>query len=231
MDYRPLNAITVKDHFPIPTVDELLDELVHVKVFTKLDLCAGYHQIRVAPADTHKTAFRTVDGHFEFLVMPFGLTNAPSTFQVVMNEVFRPMLCCFVLVFFYDIWVYSNSWSDHVLHLRQVLQVLADHKFCLKFSKCSFGVASVDYLGHIISAGKVAADPSKIQAMMDWPAPNSLSALRGFLGLTGFYRRFVRHYASLATPFTDDAAFTNISLASGRSCCVSDPEGNHAFCA
>jgi hypothetical protein len=203
VDYRALNAVTIRDRFPIPTIDELLDELGSASVFTKIDLRSGYHQIRVIPEDTHKTAFRTFDGHYEFLVMPFGLTNAPSTFQSAMNDLFRPYLRRFVLVFFDDILVYSRCYADHLFHLKQALDLLASNHFVAKLSKCVFAVPKVDYLGHVITVDGVTPDPDKIQAILDWPVPRSLTALRGFLGLTGFYRRFVRHYATLAAPLTD----------------------------
>lgn len=167
MDYRALNAVTVKDHFPIPTVDELLDELGNAKFFTKLDLRSRYHQIRVVPNDTYKTAFRTCDGHYEFLVLPFGLTNASSTFQSSMNDLLRPYLRNFVLVFFYDILIYSPSFSDHLVHLRLILNLLVTNKFFAKFSKCIFAVKSVSYLGHIILDGAMTPDPDKIQAIVD----------------------------------------------------------------
>ncbi|XP_058766610.1 uncharacterized protein LOC131640216 [Vicia villosa] len=211
VDYRALNAVTIKDRFPIPTIDELLDELGNETIFTKINLRLGYHQIRVATEDTHKTAFRTFDGHYEFLVMPFGLTNAPSTFQSAMNELLRPYLRKFVLVFFDDILIFSSSLSDHLVHLDIIFNALKSNSFVAKFSKCVFAVDKVHYLGHVISAGNVAADPEKIQAILDWPVPRSLTALRGFLGLTGFYRRFVRHYATLAAPLTDLLRSTTFS--------------------
>ncbi|KAL0289871.1 UNVERIFIED_CONTAM: Retrovirus-related Pol polyprotein from transposon [Sesamum angustifolium] len=200
---RALNAVTVRDRFPIPTVDELLDELHGATVFSKLDLRAGYHQIRLAPSDIHKTAFRMVDGHFEFLVMPFGLSNAPSMFQAMMNDIFRPLLRSFILVFFNDILVYSRDWPSHLLHLRQVLQVLSDHCLFAKFPKCLFGVDFVDYLGHTISPDGLAADSSKLRVIADWPALSSFMALHRFLGIIGYYRRFVRNYASIAAPLSD----------------------------
>jgi hypothetical protein len=209
VDYRALNAVTVRDRFPIPTIDELFDELGSASIFTKIDLRSGYHQIRVVQEDTDKTAFRTFDGHYEFLVMPFGLTNAPSTFQSAMNDLLRPYLRQFVLVFFDDILIYSRCLTDHLHHLRLILELLSTNKFFAKFSKCASAVEKVDYLGHVISSNGVTPDPDKIQAILDWPVPRSLTTLRGFLGLTGFYRRFVRHYASLAAPLTDLLRSTN----------------------
>jgi hypothetical protein len=185
-DYRALNAVTVCDHFPIPTIDELLDELGSATVFTKLDLRSGYHQIRVVQDDINNTAYRMFDGHNEFLVMPFGLTNAPSTFQSAMNDTFRPYLRKFILVFFDDILIYSNSLSDHIQHLKLVLELLSHNQFLAKLSKCVSAVPQVDYLGHVISANGVTPDPKKIAAILEWPVPRSLTALHGFLGLTAF---------------------------------------------
>lgn len=172
-------------------------------MFSKIDLRAGYHQIRVHSRDIRKTAFRTHEGHYEFLVMPLGLTNAPSTFQASMNSIFRPYLRHFVLVFFDDILIFSKSFDAHIQYLQVVLECLCSNQFYAKLSKCSFGQSSIDYLGHIISAQGVHPDPNKISAVQDWPTPTNLKSLLGFLVLTGFYRKFVHRYAHIAASLTD----------------------------
>ncbi|KAM3243961.1 hypothetical protein ACQJBY_055715 [Aegilops geniculata] len=202
IDYRALNAITVKNAFPIPVVDELLDELRRARFFTKLDLRSGYHQVRMRAEDIPKTAFRTHDGLYEFLVMPFGLCNAPATFQAPMNDLLRPYLRRFVLVFFDDILIFSETWADHLRHVRTVFTVLHQHRLFVKRSKCAFAVESISYLGHTISAAGVAMDPEKVQAVADWPQPRSARAVRGFLGLAGYYRKFVKEFGVVAAPLT-----------------------------
>lgn len=203
VDYRHLNAQTIKNKHPMPVVDELIDELGGACWFSKLDFRAGYHQIRIEPADTHKTAFKTHDGLYEFLVMPFGLTNAPATFQSVMNMVFRQLLRRGVLVFMDDILIYSASLKEHLVLLQEVLEILRTNQFFIKLSKCSFAQHEVEYLGHIISDKGVATEPSKILAVQNWPTPTNLKQLRGFLGLTGYYRKFIKGYGLISKPLTE----------------------------
>lgn len=182
-------------------VDELLDE--HgAKFFTKLDLRSGYHQVRMRAADIAKTTFWMHEGLYESLVMSFGLCNAPATFQSLMNDVLRPFLHRFVLVFFDDILIYSSSWADHLRHLRAMLTILQQHQLFVKRLKCAFGIKSISYLGHVISVTGVAMDPAKVQAVFDWPQPRSTHVVHGFLGLTGYYCKFVQDYGAIAAPLT-----------------------------
>lgn len=203
VDYRALNEVTIKDRFPIPIVDGLLDELYGARYFSKLDLRSGYHQIQMCNDNIHKTAFRTHEGHYEFVVMSFGLSNAPSTFQALMNHIFRDLLRKFVLVFFDDILIYSNDLDSHLSHLTQVFDVLHTHGLKVKLSKCSFSQTQVAYLGHIISTHSVAMNPSKIQYIVNWPKPQTIKALHSFLGMTGYYRKFISHFGLITKPLSD----------------------------
>lgn len=169
---------------------------------SKLDLRSGYHQIRMVPEDEHKTAFKTHHGHFQFKVVPFGLSTAPGTFQCNMNYYFAPYNRKFILVFMDDILVFSASLEDHIQHLHAVFQILRENKFYVKVTKCSFAQQSLEYLGHIISDQGVATDPAKTSAMVKWPVPTNITELRGFLGLTGYYRKFVQNYGIIAKPLT-----------------------------
>lgn len=144
--------------------------------------------------------FKTHEGHYEFMVVPFGLTNAPSIFQGLMNHLFRLYFRRYVLIFFDDILVYSRTMEDHKLHLREVLRVLKENHLYAKCSKCKFGCVRVDYFGHVITENGISVDPRKLQAIKDWPLPKNPKALRGFLGLTGYYRKFVRGYGGIASP-------------------------------
>jgi len=200
--YKALNAVTIKDSFPMPTINELLDELFGAKFFSKLDLRSGYHQILVQPADRHKMAFQN-HGLYEWLVMPFGLANAPTTFQSFMNSIFAAFMRKFVLVFFDDILIYSPSWTTHLDHFSQVLQLMKKHSLFAKLSKCSFGQTKIKYLGYVVTQKGVQVDDSKILAIKQWPMPTSVKKLRAFLGLASYYRRFIKGFALLAAPLTD----------------------------
>jgi hypothetical protein len=202
VDYHTLNAVTIKNKFSIPVVEELLDELCGAKFFFKLDLRSGYHQVCMDPNGVHKMAFHTHEGLFEFLVMPFGLMNAPATFQALMNEVLRPFLRRFVLVFFDDILVYNSSWAEHLRHLHLVFTKLQEQNLVVKRSKCAFGELTVGYLGHVISKDGVTMDAAKVQAILDWPRPRSVRDVRRFLGLASYYHRFIKNYGAIAEPLT-----------------------------
>ena len=203
VDYRALNRVTVHNRYPLPRIEDLLDRLQGAKFFTKIDLRSGYHQIRVHPEDVAKTAFRTRYGHFEFLVMPFGLTNAPATFMHLMHSIFREYLDDFIVIFLDDILVYSRDLLSHVTHVRKTFEVLRHHSLYAKVSKCEFFLHSVHYLGHIVSENGLFPDPAKVKAVADWRVPTNVSEVRSFLGLAGYYRRFIKDFAKIAAPLTN----------------------------
>ena len=202
IDYRELNKVTIKNKYPLPRVDDLFDQLQGAQVFSKIDLRSGYHQLKVRASDIEKTAFRTRYGHYEFLVMPFGVTNAPAAFMDLMNRVFKPFLDEFVIVFIDDILVYSKSFAEHEQHLRMVLQTLRNKRLYAKLKKCEFWLSSVTFLGHIISVDGVSVDPHKIEAIVNWPRPTNVTEVRSFMGLAGYYRRFVKDFSRIAIPLT-----------------------------
>ncbi len=199
-DYRPVNAISIKDRFPLPLIDDLLDQVQGCNTFTKLDLFSGFHQVRMAEEDIPKTAFRTDQGHFEYVVLPFGLTNAPATFQRLMNYVLRDYIGTFVAVYMDDILIHSKSPEEHLDHLQQVLAKLREHNLFCNLSKCAFGKNKIGYLGYIISADGLSVDPSKTSTVDNWPTPTPAADVASFLGLAGYYRRFVHKFAERAAP-------------------------------
>ncbi|KAL0553796.1 hypothetical protein IC582_007700 [Cucumis melo] len=202
IDYRELNKVTVKNRYPLPRIDDLFDQLQGATVFSKIDLRSGYHQLRIKDEDVPKTAFRSKYGHYEFVVMSFGLTNAPAVFMDLMNRVFREFLDTFVIVFIDDILIYSKTEAEQEKHLRMVLQTLRDNKLYAKFSKCEFWLKQVSFLGHVVSKAGVSVDPAKIEAVTGWTRPSTVSEVRSFLGLAGYYRRFVENFSRIATPLT-----------------------------
>jgi hypothetical protein len=194
-DFRMLNKQTVKNKYPLPRIDDLLDVLHGKKVFSSLDLQSGYWQIALSPEDMKKSAFNTHFGHFEFKVMTFGLSNAPATFQSLMNDIFKDYLNKFVVVYLDDILIFSDSPEQHMHHLKLVLQRLREHKLYAQLPKCDFGLSELKFLGHIIGEFGVKPDPAKVQVVQDWPEPNNAAELRSFLGLAQYFRKFIQGYA------------------------------------
>ncbi|XP_036068023.1 uncharacterized protein LOC118598811 [Oryzias melastigma] len=202
VDFRSLNDITVKYHYPLPLVPAALEQLHTAHYFTKLDLRSAYNLIRIREGHEWKTAFSTTTRHYEYLVMPFGLCNAPSVFQAFVNDVFRDLLHKFVIVYIDDILVYSDTFEEHVSHVRQVLQRLITHRLYAKGEKCEFHQTSVSFLGYVIRAQGVAMDQGKVEAVLRWPQPSTVRELQRFLGFANFYRRFIRGLSTIAAPLT-----------------------------
>ncbi|GJQ92511.1 putative nucleotidyltransferase, ribonuclease H [Tanacetum coccineum] len=203
IDYRELNKLTVKNRYPLPKIDDLFDQLQGSSVYSKIDLRSGYHQLRVRDEDIPKTAFRTRYGHYEFQVMPFGLTNAPAVFMDLMNRVCKPYLDKFVIVFIDDILIYSRNKEEHANHLRIILELLKKEKLYAKFSKCDFWIRIVQFLGHLIDSQGLHVDPAKIEAVKNWTSPTTPTEIRQFLGLAGYYRRFIKDFSKIAKSLTE----------------------------
>jgi hypothetical protein len=203
VDYRPLNAVTLKNKYPLPRIDILFDQLVGTQVFSKIDLRSGYHQIKIRAEDIPKTTFTTRYGLFEYLIMSFGLTNAPAHFMYLMNSVFMPELDKFVAVFIDDILIYSRSMEEHEEHLLIVLQWLWDHQLYTKFSKCEFWIKEVPFLGHVVSPEGITVDPGKVKEVLEWKPPTTVSEVRSFHGLAGYYRWSIPNFSKIAKPITE----------------------------
>jgi hypothetical protein len=203
VDYRALNEVTIKNKYPLPRIDDLFDQLKGAKYFSKMDLRSGYFQLKIRESDIPKTAFVTRYGQFEFTVMSFGLTNAPAYFMNLMNKVFMDELDKFVVVFIDDILIYSKSIQEHEQHLRVVLEKLRTHRLYAKFSTCEFWLERVAFLGHILTAEGVAVDPEKVKTVSNWQRPTNVSEIRSFLGLAGYYRRFIEGFSKIARPMTE----------------------------
>jgi hypothetical protein len=203
VDYRPLNAVTIKNKYPLPRIDVLFDQLVGAKVFPKIDIRSGYHQTKIRASDIPKTAFSTRYGLYEYLVMSFGLTNAPAYFMYLMNSVFMPELDKFVVVFIDDILVYSKNEDEHTEHLHIVLQRLRDHHLYAKLSKYDFWLREIKFLRHTISQDGISVDPEKVQEVMNWKPPTTVRQIQSFLGLAGYYRRFIPDFSRIAKPMNE----------------------------
>jgi hypothetical protein len=202
VDYRSLNEVTIKNKYPLPRIDDLFDQLRDAYVFSKIDLRSGYHQLKIRASDIPKTAFTTRYGLYEYTVMSFGLTNAPAYFIYLMNKVFMEYLDKFVVVFIDDILVFFKTEEEHAEHLRLVLQKLREHQLYAKRSKCEFWLKEVSFLGHVVSNGGISVDPSKVKDVLNWKPPTNVSEIRSFLGLAGYYRRFIEGFSKLAKPMT-----------------------------
>jgi hypothetical protein len=183
-------------------IEDLFDQIIGVHVFSKIDLRSGYHQLKIRKSDIPKTSFRTRSGLYEFTVMSFGLTNAPAYFMYLMNKVFMEYLDKFVVVFIDHILVFSKNEEEHEVHLQLVLQKLREHKLYAKFSKCEFWLKEVAFLGHVLSKGGVSIDPGKVKDVLEWGPPRKVSDIHSFLGLAGYYRRFIKDFSNIAKPMT-----------------------------
>ena len=199
VDYRALNEVTIKNKYPLPRIDDLFGQLQGSQV---IDLRSGYHQMKIRPSDIPKTAFISKYGLYEYTVMSFGLTNTPAYFMNLMNMVFRDFLDKFVVVFIDDILIYSKTEEEHEQHLRLVLQRLQEHQLYAKLSKCEFWIDEVPFLGHIISKGGILEDPSKVQEVLDWEVPETQKKFREFLGLAGYYPKFIENFSKISKPLT-----------------------------
>jgi len=203
VDYRALNDATVKDTFPLPLIDDIMNDTHGAKIFSKIDLAQAYHQIRMKDSDISKTAFTTKNGSYEYTVMPFGLCNAPSVFQRAITQALEGLIGITCVAYLDDILIYSKTEEQHNIDIRAILDRLRANRLYAKPEKCLFFKDSVEFLGHIISKDGIKTDPTKIEAIQNWPIPKSKTDVRSFLGLSGYYRRFIRDYSKVACALTE----------------------------
>jgi len=203
VDCRAINKIMVKYIYPIPRLDDMLDDLRGSCVFSKIDLKSGYYQIRMKEEDEWKTTFKTKYGLYEWLVMSFGLTNAPRTFMRLMNHVLRVFIGKFVVVYFDDILVYSKNLGEHVKHLHVVFNVLRENRLYANLKKCTFCMESVVFFGYVVSSQGISVDEEKVKVIKDWPTPKNTNKVRSFHGLASFYRRFVKNFSSIVVTLNE----------------------------
>ena len=202
IDYRKLNEITKKNRYPLPRIDELQDRLIGAKWFTAIDVRDAYYRVRMKEGEEWKTAFRTRWGLYEYLVMPFGLTNAPATFQELINDTLREYLDDFVLAYLDDVLIFSQTYEEHVQHVRKVLEKLREKDLPVKLSKCEFHKQRIRFLGYIVSTDGLAPDPDKIKAVEEWPTPTNVKEVQSFLGFANYYRRFIKGFSGIAAPLS-----------------------------
>ena len=203
VDYRGLNEITIKNRYPLPLIGELMERILKAKYFTKIDLRHGFHLVRIDQEDQWKTAFKTRYGHFEYRVMPFGLTNAPASFQEMTNDVLKPCLDNYAIVYLDDILIYSETLEEHQEHVKEVLGRLQEANLLVAPEKSEFHVQKVKFLGYIWEHGTVKPDPEAIEAIINWEIPTKLVEVQAFLGFTNYYRKFIYQYGTMARPLTD----------------------------
>jgi hypothetical protein len=202
INFRQLNKVTIKNKYPLPRIDDLLNQLKDVKIFSKIELRSRYHNVRIKDEEINKTTFRTRYGHYKFTVVSFGLSNAPTIFMCLMNGVFRDYLDKFFIVFLDDILVYSKSEEENEKHLRMVLQVLRENQLYAKLIKCSFYQEQIHYLGHIISKDGMVVDLEKIETIREWSVPKNVIEVISFMDLAGYYKRFIVGFSRIAHPIT-----------------------------
>jgi hypothetical protein len=203
IDYRALNSVTVKNGYPLPRIQDLIDNIGQAKWLSKIDLLSGYWQVRMGDLSIQKTAFNTLFGKFEWRAMPMGLTNAPATFQTMMNKFLQPFLNRFCFVYLDDILIYSKSLDEHEKHLEQILATLQENELYAKPTKCFFAAEEIEFCGHIVGKGRVKPLTAKVEVIKKWPRPTNVREIRQFLGLAGYYRRFVKDFARIAAPLQE----------------------------